>query len=161
MVLSLGGLLVAGRPPSEIRVAGIPNMAKRISFANRNFSVATSNRHQWCPKCAFANTLTAGLHSASEMIGRKKSMMSEFCIRLILLLRYIKGQSSQQRFWNKTKKTLLCQHTFLLAVGSESTCFYPFFFLFGLWDYRHCGHSWPIVPATGDNEDDCGEHDGM
>jgi hypothetical protein len=36
-----------------------------------------------------------------------------------------------------------------------------FFFLFGLWDYRHCGHSWPIVPASGDNEDDCGEHDGM
>jgi hypothetical protein len=21
--------------------------------------------------------------------------------------------------------------------------------------------SWPIVPASGDNEDDCGEHDGM
>jgi hypothetical protein len=35
------------------------------------------------------------------------------------------------------------------------------FFLFGLGDYRHCGHSWPIVPASGDNEDDCGEHDGM
>jgi hypothetical protein len=35
------------------------------------------------------------------------------------------------------------------------------FFLFGLRDYRHCGHSWPIVPASGDNEDDCGEHDGM
>jgi hypothetical protein len=39
--------------------------------------------------------------------------------------------------------------------------FYFFLFLFGLWDYRHCGHSWPIVPASGDNEDDCGEHDGM
>jgi hypothetical protein len=38
---------------------------------------------------------------------------------------------------------------------------YDFFFLFGLWDYRHCGHSWPIVPASGDNEDDYGEHDGM
>jgi hypothetical protein len=32
-----------------------------------------------------------------------------------------------------------------------------FFYL----DYMHCGHSWPIVPASGDNEDDCGEHDGM
>jgi hypothetical protein len=32
------------------------------------------------------------------------------------------------------------------------------FFLFGLWDYRQF---WPIVPASGDNEDDCGEHDGM
>jgi hypothetical protein len=35
------------------------------------------------------------------------------------------------------------------------------FFLFELWDYTHCGHSWPIVPASGDNEDDYGEHDGM
>jgi hypothetical protein len=32
-----------------------------------------------------------------------------------------------------------------------------YFFLFGLWDYWHCGHSWPIVPASGDSEDDCGE----
>jgi hypothetical protein len=28
---------------------------------------------------------------------------------------------------------------------------------FFLWDYWHCGHSWPIVPASGDSEDDCGE----
>jgi hypothetical protein len=27
----------------------------------------------------------------------------------------------------------------------------------GLWGYWHCGHSWPIVPASGDSEDDCGE----
>jgi hypothetical protein len=26
-----------------------------------------------------------------------------------------------------------------------------------LWDYWHCGHSWPIVPASGDSEDNCGE----
>jgi hypothetical protein len=25
-----------------------------------------------------------------------------------------------------------------------------FIFLFGLWGYWHCGHSWPIVPASGD-----------
>jgi hypothetical protein len=31
------------------------------------------------------------------------------------------------------------------------------FFLFGLWDYWHCGHAWPIVPASGDSEDNCGE----
>jgi hypothetical protein len=31
------------------------------------------------------------------------------------------------------------------------------FSFFGLWDYWHCGHSWPIVPASGDSEDDCGE----
>jgi hypothetical protein len=34
-------------------------------------------------------------------------------------------------------------------------------FLFGLWGYWHCGHSWPIVPASSDSEDDCGEADGM
>jgi hypothetical protein len=33
-----------------------------------------------------------------------------------------------------------------------------FFFLRGYWN---CGHSWPIVPASGDSEDDCGEADGM
>jgi hypothetical protein len=37
----------------------------------------------------------------------------------------------------------------------------PFFFNSGLWGYWHCGHSWPIVPASGDSEDDCGEADGM
>jgi hypothetical protein len=35
------------------------------------------------------------------------------------------------------------------------------FLLFGLWGYWHCDHSWPIVPASGDSEDDCGEADGM
>jgi hypothetical protein len=33
--------------------------------------------------------------------------------------------------------------------------------LFGLWGYWHCGQSWPIVPASGDSEDDCGEADGI
>jgi hypothetical protein len=35
--------------------------------------------------------------------------------------------------------------------------FFLFFLLFGLWDYWHCGHSWPIVPASGDSEDAGGE----
>jgi hypothetical protein len=39
--------------------------------------------------------------------------------------------------------------------------FYLFLLLFGLWGYWHCGHSWAIVPASGDTEDDCGEADGM
>jgi hypothetical protein len=34
-------------------------------------------------------------------------------------------------------------------------------FFFGLWGYWHCCHSWPIVPASGDSEDDCAEADGM
>jgi hypothetical protein len=36
-----------------------------------------------------------------------------------------------------------------------------FFLNSGLWGYWHCGHPWPIVPASGDSEDDCGEADGM
>jgi hypothetical protein len=35
------------------------------------------------------------------------------------------------------------------------------YILFGLWGYWHCGHSWPIVPASGDSEDGCGEADEM
>jgi hypothetical protein len=35
------------------------------------------------------------------------------------------------------------------------------FFLSALWGYWHCGHSWPIMPASGDSADDCGEADGM
>jgi hypothetical protein len=30
-----------------------------------------------------------------------------------------------------------------------------------LWGYWHCCQSWPIVPASGDSEDDCGEAHGM
>jgi hypothetical protein len=33
--------------------------------------------------------------------------------------------------------------------------------IIGLSGYWHCGHSWPIVPASGDSEDVCGESDGM
>jgi hypothetical protein len=29
------------------------------------------------------------------------------------------------------------------------------------WGYWHCGQSWPIVPSSGDSEDDCGEADEM
>jgi hypothetical protein len=36
-----------------------------------------------------------------------------------------------------------------------------FLLLFSLRGYWHCGHSWPIVSASGDSEDDCGEADGM
>jgi hypothetical protein len=42
-----------------------------------------------------------------------------------LMIWYIKGQSTQQWFWNKTKLTLLCQHSFSLAVGGYATCFNP------------------------------------
>jgi hypothetical protein len=36
-----------------------------------------------------------------------------------------------------------------------------FFFCSGLWGYWRCGHSWPIVPASSNSEDDCGEIGGM
>jgi hypothetical protein len=38
---------------------------------------------------------------------------------------------------------------------------HSFFFNSGLWGCWHCGHPWPIVPPSGDSEDDCGEADGM
>jgi hypothetical protein len=36
-----------------------------------------------------------------------------------------------------------------------------FYYLSGLRGYWHCSHSWSIVPASGDSEDDCREADGM
>jgi hypothetical protein len=45
--------------------------------------------------------------------------------------------------------------------GSTIALEFFFFIISGLWGYWHCGQSWPIVPASGDGEDDCGEADGM
>jgi hypothetical protein len=45
--------------------------------------------------------------------------------------------------------------------ASEEATILIIFLLFGLWGYWHCSYSWPIVPASGDSEDDCGEADGM
>jgi hypothetical protein len=36
----------------------------------------------------------------------------------------------------------------LLCWDEPITGSYPIF-LFGFWGYSHCGHSWPIVPASG------------
>jgi hypothetical protein len=58
-----------------------------------------------------------------------------------------------------------CRHggkpaTNRLSYGAAQ--FMPFLLLlFGLWDHWHCGYSWPIVLASGDREDDCGESDEM
>jgi hypothetical protein len=47
-------------------------------------------------------------------------------------------------------------------IGFRATVHFLFiFFNSGLWGYWHCGHSWPILPASGDSEDDCVEADGM
>jgi hypothetical protein len=43
--------------------------------------------------------------------------------------------------------------------GKPATKF--FFYYGGLWGYWHCGHSWPIVPASGDSVNDRGEADGI
>jgi hypothetical protein len=48
----------------------------------------------------------------------------------------------------------LCLHK--VSRGAH-TVINSFFFNSGLWGYWHCGHSWSIVPASGDSEDDCGE----
>jgi hypothetical protein len=29
------------------------------------------------------------------------------------------------------------------------------------WDFGYCGHYWPLVPAPGDSDGDCGEIGGM
>jgi hypothetical protein len=42
--------------------------------------------------------------------------------------------------------------------SSLRCCFFLNSGLCGCW---HCCHSWPIVPASGDSEDDCGEADGI
>jgi hypothetical protein len=36
-----------------------------------------------------------------------------------------------------------------------------FFFLLVGWNFGYCGHYWPIVPAPGDSDGDCGEIGGM
>jgi hypothetical protein len=41
---------------------------------------------------------------------------------------------------------------------------FVFYIFFIIWSVRLLAlepHSWPIVPASGDSEDDCGEADGM
>jgi hypothetical protein len=48
----------------------------------------------------------------------------------------------------------------MVSGGIKETCFF-FILLFGLSGCWRCGHSWPIVPALDDSEDDCGEVDGM
>jgi hypothetical protein len=50
---------------------------------------------------------------------------------------------------------------FIFVRRMFSALHWCFFFIPGLWGYWHCGHSWPIVAASGDSEDDCGEADGM
>jgi hypothetical protein len=56
-------------------------------------------------------------------------------------------------FVRRTESNAAPLKTMLIQMLSYS------FFLRGYW---HCGHSWPIVPASGDSEDDCGEAaDGM
>jgi hypothetical protein len=45
--------------------------------------------------------------------------------------------------------------------GGKPATIFLLLLLFGLWGYWHCGHSSPIVPASGDTEDDCREADGM
>jgi hypothetical protein len=57
---------------------------------------------------------------------------------------------------------LKCRHVQLTRGKRIHTCsFVVVFFNSGLRGYWHCGHSWPIVPASVDSEDDYGEADGM
>jgi hypothetical protein len=52
----------------------------------------------------------------------------------------------------------LCKFIFEIGRKIRNLLAFSFPLAIGYW---HCGHSWPIVPASGDSEDDCGEADGM
>jgi hypothetical protein len=65
-----------------------------------------------------------------------------------------------------THQNLLISHQVTFELSSVEYIYFGckrviHIFLFGLWGYWLYGHSWPIVPASGDSEDDCGEADGM
>jgi hypothetical protein len=71
---------------------------------------------------------------------------------------------SPERLWDRCllpAKLLFFKHFTCLIARKFFFFTIASFFLFGLRGYWHCGHSWPIVPASGDSEDDYGEADGM
>jgi hypothetical protein len=72
----------------------------------------------------------------------REGTIIEMCMKVKLQLKYI------------------CKRIIHTAIA----CYLPLakyilFFNFGLRGFCQCGHSWPIVPALGDSEDDCGEVD--
>jgi hypothetical protein len=71
-------------------------------------------------------------------------------------------KTKKQRKYSKLQKQRLSYDVLIhvtrgFSVYDRAVAQAGFFFL-GYW---HCGHSWPIVPASGDSEDDCGGADGM
>jgi hypothetical protein len=70
---------------------------------------------------------------------------------------YKRDMKMHTKFWWED----LLKNSAWRTEGWIETRHFFFFLLFGLWGYWHCGHSWPIVPASGDNEDDSAEADGM
>jgi hypothetical protein len=79
---------------------------------------------------------------------------------LIYFITYITIRQSWSSWWNspvKNKNISIEVSFWVLTVLNMNINF----FYFSFWGYWHCGHSWPIVPASGDSEDDCGEADGM
>jgi hypothetical protein len=95
------------------------------------------------------NTMTSPVHT------RSKEERSHVSLPIQVLSRYSRHSTAVHRLSIKRSQTAV--HWIRFATPDENNIF----FLFGLWGYWHCGHSWPIVPASGDSEDDCGEADGM
>jgi hypothetical protein len=145
-------------------------------------AVPTSMPH-WQETHITKQTMSSGCHvkirtfmKASRVDGyciwdktRTSRILRVFCLFIYLLTFTAILSSVTQRFpnsvpsspnwilgflqWNRV--IALCSHFAEYSKG------FFFFFNSGLWGYCHCGHSWPILSASGDSEDDCGEADGM
>jgi hypothetical protein len=96
--------------------------------------------------------------------GKEAISSSQKFLFLSILLRFISGFKGLISLQDSTGGlNSFCGEHFVDAV--KRICVVcvqtSFFFNSGLRGYWHCGHSWPIVPASGDSEDDCEEADGM
>jgi hypothetical protein len=109
-------------------------------------------------------------HSDGEVDQRKTSAKMYFPVpsRIRTRDRSFHTPYTAEPLWPDSSLKV-CKNCWFLTLTSYSTLYtlknilyiFIYLWLFGLWGYWHCGHSWPNVPASGDSEDDCGEADGM
>jgi hypothetical protein len=85
----------------------------------------------------------------SQTLLQEKKIMKRVTVKIIERRRFGGTYCLHQCRRANQERNRFCRAPFL-----------TFFALVCLWGYWHCGHSWPIVPASGDSEDDCGG-DGM
>jgi hypothetical protein len=110
---------------------------------------------QWCDKrMSAATSKHATAEELVEMMFSMQSVLSEDKQGKLVSCQPVASQQECEHENRAIFNVTICYQ----ATTTEDT---EDFFLFGLLDYWHCGHSWPIVPASGDSEDDCGEAAGM